>query len=326
MGSHRIKNSYSETPSGSKSHKFGSSSPNCPASPSLSFLFVVNELHLDPHAAPNVDQWGTVMPPFDPKSYEGEAAGTVFRYRDGEIEVAQGYYWERDNSLDPDTLLRPAGSIYRSSNSNNNSNSSTSFTDEQPWELTKYAQFTVFNCWRPLPCVYMEEDPLCTLISPYPLNSGAGSGGRVRVYGEGSPLNLMSFEDPDITGITHIAAGGNSQVVAGRQPSWMPSLVPEMFRNTDRHAPASRGLGGLLPVIIGQMALTQPKGETDRPFVEQWWHRRHWRRPELGTTVSHPMDIRAVVVHVALDEIENKEGSTSESLENFEVGAVVRES
>ncbi|KAI1355872.1 hypothetical protein F5Y01DRAFT_301480 [Xylaria sp. FL0043] len=296
----------------SKSHKPDkptSRSTKCPATPPLSFLFVVNEIHIDPHSPPNVDQWGTVMPPFDPGSYVGETAGAVFRYRDGEVEAARGYYWERDNNsgIDPDTRLRHAGGIYLRSGSNPR-RSGGGGADEQPWELSKYAQFTVFHCWRPLPCVYMEEDPLR------------------RAYGEGRPLTLMSFEDPDITGITHVAAGGTSTVVAGRRPSWMPSLVPEMFRNTDPYAPSSRGLGGLLPVVIAQMALTQPRGQTDRPFMARWWHRGYWRRPDLESTVSHPMDIRAVMVHVALDEIENREGSTRESLENFEAGAVVRES
>ncbi|KAI1419712.1 hypothetical protein F5Y12DRAFT_792981 [Xylaria sp. FL1777] len=306
--SHSVERNSHTDKHGSKSSKpdknAGASGSNS-APPRLSFLFVVNELLLDAYALPNVDQWGTVMPPFDPRCYEGEAPGAVFRYRDGEIEEARGYYWERD-VLDLNSTLKPAGSIYLSGG------------DEPPWELTKYSQYTVFNCWRPLPCVYMEEDPLCTLIRPYGVDSG--------VYREGHQLNLMSFEEADITGITHIAADGDSQVVAGRQPSWMPSLVPEMFRNQDRNAPVSRGLGGLLPVIIGQMALTQPKGQTDRPFTSQWWHRRHWRRPDLGTTVSHPLEIRAVIVHVALDEVENREGSTRESLENFETGIVVRES
>ncbi|KAI1271823.1 hypothetical protein F5Y07DRAFT_413198 [Xylaria sp. FL0933] len=343
MGIHKTKPSSHSERQDSKSHKPDkptSRSTKCPATPSLSFLFVVNEIHIDPHSPPNVDQWGTVMPPFDPGSYAGETVGTVFRYRDGEVEAARGYYWERDNSsVDPDTRLRCAGGIYLRSGSNPNhpNRNSGGGADEQPWELSKYAQFTVFHCWRPLPCVYMEEDPLCALISPYPFHLGPGyssggggaqfaSTGRRRAYGEGRPLTLMSFEDPDITGITHVAAGGTSPVVAGRRPSWMPSLVPEMFRNTDRYAPSSRGLGGLLPVVIAQMALTQPRGQTDRPFMSRWWHRGYWRRPDLESTVSHPMDIRAVMVHVALDDIENREGSTRESLENFEAGAVVRES
>ncbi|RWA13583.1 hypothetical protein EKO27_g1518 [Xylaria grammica] len=175
------------------------------------------------------------MPPFEPSHYEGEATGTVFRYRDGEIEVARGYYWERD-VIDLDNTARPTGSIYLAGGNDGK---------DPPWETTKYAQYTVFNCWRPLPCVYMEDDPLCSSIGP---------------YATGRPLALMSFEEPDITGITHITTGGRSQVVAGQGPSWMPSLVPEMFRNPDRRAPISRGLGGLLPVIIGQMALTQPPG------------------------------------------------------------------
>ncbi|KAF2971340.1 hypothetical protein GQX73_g2195 [Xylaria multiplex] len=267
---------------------------------SLSFLFVVNELLLDPHARPNLDQWGTAMPPFDSNHYEGEAAGTVFRYHDGVVEVARGYYWERD-VINLNSTMRPAGSIYLAGGDDGR---------DPPWEMTKYSQYTVFNCWRPLPCVYMENDPLCTRIGP---------------YSNGPPLTLMSFEEPDITGITHITTGGSSQVVAGRDPTWIPSLVPEMFRNPDRNAPVSRGLGGLLPVIIGQMALTQPHGHTDRPFLSRWWHNGHWRRRDLGTTVSHPLSIRGVVVHVALDEFENREGSTKETLENFEAGAVVRE-
>ncbi|KAI1313240.1 hypothetical protein F5Y03DRAFT_159915 [Xylaria venustula] len=287
-------------------HTSTNATPTYTEQPPVSFLFVVNELLLNPNTPPNVDQWGTVMPPFDPQSYASEAPGRVFRYRDGEITEARGYYWERE-CMDLESPHKCPGSIYLTGGV------------VPPWEMTRYSQYTVFHCWRPLPCVYMEDDPLCTLIAP------RGGVPRRGWCGESRPLYRLSFETPDMTGISHITAGGTSQITAGRNPSWIPSLVPEMFRNEDPCAPVSRGLGGLLPVIVAQMALTQPRGQTDRPFIERWWHRRHWRRPNAGTTVTHPFDIRAVIVHVALDEIENPEGSTKETLENFEAGSVVRE-
>ncbi|KAI0968739.1 hypothetical protein F4678DRAFT_481935 [Xylaria arbuscula] len=306
--SHPNNHASKPTRSDRTTHTSTHATPTYPEPPPLSFLFVVNELLFNLNTTPNVDQWGTVMPPFDPHSYASESPGRVFRYHDGEVTEARDYYWERQ-CMDLASPDKCPGSIYLHGGST------------PPWELTRFSQYTVFHCWRPLPCVYMEDDPLCTLIAPY-----RGEPWQ-RWYGEARPLYRLSFEPPDITGISHITAGGESasQVVAGRNPSWIPSLVPEMFRNEDPNAPPSRGLGGLLPVLIAQMALTQPRGQTDRPFLERWWHQRHWRGRNRGTTMSHPLDIRAVIVHVALDEMDNPEGSTKESLENFEAASVIRE-
>ncbi|KAI0508933.1 hypothetical protein F5B22DRAFT_649435 [Xylaria bambusicola] len=282
-----------------------SGSATIPPEPRLSFLFVVNEVILHPNAPPNIDTQGFVLPPFDPNAYIGEMSGTVFRYRDDEISVARGYAWARDN-VDPDSPLKPSGSIYQRNR------------DEPHYEMAKYSQFTVFNGWGPLPCLYMQEDPLSTLIVPYGFHNP-------NPHIEGHLLHVMSFSQPDVTGITQISKLGSSRVVAGCEPSWIPSLVPEVFRNTDPRAPLSRGLGGLLPVIIAQMALTQPRGQTDRPFASRLWHGKRWMGGDLGSTVSHPFEVRAVVVHVALDEVENRDGSTKDALRDFEAGVIIDE-
>jgi hypothetical protein len=209
----------------------------------------VNEIALYPNVLPTVDFWGTAIPPDNPAHYAGEYVGTVFRFTDGRVQEARGYKWVRDNRIDPATNLRPAGRIV---------------WDHQngvQYPMQEYSKFTVFNCWRPLPVVYVETDPMSTPIGE---------------FGAGHRWNLMGFDQPDRTGVTRIAAAGVSQVICGRAPSWAPSLVPDMFRNLHPNLPHSAGLAGSLPVIIGLMALTHPPGQTDVPFLNQLWHHRRW--------------------------------------------------
>lgn len=192
------------------------------------------------------------MPPENPRDYDGEAQGTVFRYRDGVTEVAEGYYWYRDPAaVDAQTGLRPAGAIMRLEGDGSGTQ----------WPMEEYSAFTVFNCWGPLPCVYEKADALSTFIGP---------------YGAGQRWNVMSFQAPDGSGLTRVSSAGNSQVVMGKNPSWMPSIVPELFWNASSHAPTSTGLGGELPVIIAQMALSQPRQQTDVPFLSRWWNHGEW--------------------------------------------------
>lgn len=67
--------------------------------------------------------------------------------------------------------------------------------------------------------------------------------------------------------------------VAGRNASWMPSLVPRVFENTTRYeTPKSRGLGGDLPVVIGLMAFHASKvGHASGVFSSGMWKRGQWR-------------------------------------------------
>lgn len=206
---------------------------------------MVNELPLAQNYPPTVDYWGTAMPPDRPAFYAGECPGRVFRYVDGEIHQALGYTWSRKNPSDPDG---PVGNIV------------VNGADGLVYPTQEYSTFTVFNCWGPLPCVYVKADVTMTNLGD---------------YGIGHRWHLMSFQSPDSTGVSRIAEAGGSQVVAGRGPTWAPSLVNGMFMNYGNR-PQSQGLAGELPVIIGQMALTHTQGHTDQPFIRQLWHRRKW--------------------------------------------------
>ncbi|TRX89437.1 hypothetical protein FHL15_009606 [Xylaria flabelliformis] len=249
---------------------------------SFTFLFVVNSLSVRKDAEPLTDQWGARMPPECALDYEAEGQGAVWRYRDGVIERAQGYDWDRDYEVHPVTGLMPEGCI------------NLIDRDGVRWPMPEYKKFTVFNCWGPLPCVYVRGDVLSMLIGP---------------YGNGDCWRFMSFERHDHSGVTRIAEAGNAQTVVGRNPSWMPSLVPEMFRSLDRNAPPSEGLSGELGVILGQMALTESYSRTDKPFE-----------------LKDPTDLRGVLVVICLDSYENEEGSTAGRLRSFEEqGVIVRE-
>jgi len=211
----------------------------------------VNELELAP-VRPTVDQWGTEIPPDYPGDYAGEYPGTVFRYIDGRIEAAPRYTWIRNEGFaDASSRLRYPGQI------------AYQHDDGNFYPMPEYSTYTVFNCWRPLPCVFVEADPMSTLIG---------------IYGNGLRWCLMGFKAPDGTGITRISrSGGASQVVGGRRPTWMPSLVPAMFENTAADIPRSIGLAGPLSVIIGRMALAYPRHRTDEPFTTGMWHHKLWR-------------------------------------------------
>ncbi|KAI1733512.1 hypothetical protein F4680DRAFT_454887 [Xylaria scruposa] len=267
---------------------------------SFTFLFVVNGLSVRKEAEPLTDQWGARMPPECALDYEGERQGAVWRYCDGVIERAQGYDWGRDYEVHPVTGLMPEGSI------------DLVDRDGVRWPMPEYKKFTVFNCWGPLPCVYVKGDVLSMLIGP---------------YGNGDCWRTMSFERHDNnSAITRIAESGNAQTVAGRNPSWMPSLVPEMFRSLEGNAPPSEGLGGELGVILGQMALAESHSRTDKPFEGQWWHHRRWRPQRAKPELNDPTDLRGVLVVICLDSYENEEGSTAGRLRSFEEqGVIVRE-
>lgn len=204
----------------------------------------------------HTDQWGYRLPPSEASDYEGETPGAVYRYRDGEVEVAPEYYWYRLANMSTTTgRSRRGGRIMH-------------FDDEDGEEsqMPEYSSYTVFRRSGPLPCLYAAGDVLAT---------------RRGVAWQG-----MSFGADDGSGVTRIVAGeGPEDVVAGQSPSWIPGLVSEVFWNSDPEAPPSRGLGGLLPVILGQMALSQPRGHIDNPFIYQWWHHRRWT-PAMGSTTG----------------------------------------
>ncbi|KAI1323671.1 hypothetical protein F5Y16DRAFT_332846 [Xylariaceae sp. FL0255] len=260
----------------------------------LSFLFVVNEyiLQCGINAPFTPDPWGSIMPPEDPWHYSDEIVGTVFRWQDGNITPATDYVWYRPEGIHPTNGTRAEGYI----------------SSRYYGQCEQYKTFAVFNCWRPLPCVYAQADPMVTPLG----NLGAGE-----------HWSLMGFEDDDGTGLTRIAADRGVQVVAGRNPSWLPGLIPNTFENLITGTP-SNGLGGELAVIIGRVALQYGQNDTDTPFRGGKWKYGVWQSPHNPADVTGPGALRGVLVHIALDP-ENTTHSTFAHLQTFEQNARIVE-
>ncbi|KAJ2989666.1 hypothetical protein NUW58_g3352 [Xylaria curta] len=157
------------------------------------------------------------------------------------------------------------------------------------------------------------------ISSKSPDESAGEARGRVPKTGQ-HPESRWLLNDDD--GDNDVPA---SLLVEGRDPSWIPSLVPDIYRNKASSARASRGLGGELGVIIGQMALTESHGYTDQVFENGWWNNRNWMPQRDRSPMRDPLDIRGVVVSIFLDTYENPDGSTRDAIRAFENGVVVRE-
>ncbi|KAK8110640.1 uncharacterized protein PG998_007097 [Apiospora kogelbergensis] len=79
------------------------------------------------------------------------------------------------------------------------------------------------------------------------------------------------------------STSGNVRTVAGRNATWVGSLVPEAYNNIRTHT-TSLGLGGEFSLLIGLMALAQPIGRCDEAFTDPQWSRNRWtgRRNPAG--------------------------------------------
>ena len=217
----------------------------------FSFLFVVNELADPPGGGLGVrmDQWGNILPPHNiPGTVQGFAdgrAGPVFRYRDGVVTSLEGqYFWAR----------QPNGEgIIKSS----------MLVDPQTNEwsaTTPYATYTVFHGWRFLPFFWMASDAVIT-------NSEAPNSMQM--------LYRLHFQDRrEWPGLSEINAVGYPLLLFGRRPSWIASLVPKIYANRTPECPLSVGLAGELPVILGLMALSQPRGHCHEGF--KFWQNGYW--------------------------------------------------
>ncbi|KAK4226050.1 hypothetical protein QBC38DRAFT_529693 [Podospora fimiseda] len=321
-------------PTGSKSNRHASSSfsshhksshshrhtnPNCsststvthvssffsPAS-TTSFLFIVNELqiNLEPNRAagsdPSVprDQWTNTMPPQLATAYTSETIGTVFRYTNGIITPAQNYAWYRP------VWNRTPGRIVRLDPNTNTINGYPIPYDNQWGPSTQ----TIFSCSPHLPIIVSETD--ATLGTAF-----------MRRYcpcdrhyeGNYIPWNVLHFEPggegsscPGVSFVNATAAGYT--FVMGKDPSWMPSLVPMSYRNSrSGEIPESRGLSGQLPTVIGLMAFQGQPEHVDNVFLNGKWHENRW------TGTSHaPRHVpkggderpRGFLVQVCLDNLQ----------------------
>lgn len=183
------------------------------------------------------------------------------RYLDGEVSEAVGYHWYRDSS-------DAKGYLFRLDTSGNYilDPSTDSYMAAQ-----EYKTFAVFACNPLLPIMVTDMDPL-VYESHWDL---------LRIF---HSRGIQSGLSQVVTLQSPMADGqGPVRYVAGKSPSWVPGLIPETYRNPSSHAPASLGLGGELPVILGLMALNERplsrgQNEANEVFLEkQQWRNGRWR-------------------------------------------------
>lgn len=186
---------------------------------------------------PEPDRWGNVIPPTRPEQYTGETPSSVMRYDRGRVTQADEYYWAR--------LGGPR-------------------TQGRIWPLQGafvpmiYKEQTVFSCNPFLPIVVANGDTSLPTDDP-----GDDRGGP--------DWNLLHFRhDMDAhPGVSLATCSRSNRLrVAGRDPSWIPHLVPQGFANPHSHQ-SSQGLGGDLPLLLALMAFSEPRHLHDSPEVDQ---------------------------------------------------------
>ncbi|KAL2129818.1 hypothetical protein VTI74DRAFT_7267 [Chaetomium olivicolor] len=223
-----------------------------------SFLFIVNELQVDPDSYPEVDQWLNPVPPERADAYVGEVVGTVFRYQNGIVSPAHGYRWYRDPTRADQT------GIYRF-------NQQTGRFDGRP---AHYRTQTIFACSALLPMIVTDGDPslgntflrrLCNCDARYDREG----------YSPWFPLHFAGGDQGG--GISYVCSGATGDPwVAGKDASWIPALVPSAYRNTAPSAPRSRGLSGHLPIILALMAFHGRRDRASEVFLNRSWHMNRW--------------------------------------------------
>lgn len=223
------------------------------------------ELNLEPPSGSSIlrDPWLSIVPPQSPEAYTGELVGTVFRYCSGVVTPAPNYAWYR-----PHGMNRPGFIARRNQDTGLPDGRPTPYTDD--WGS---ATQTMFSCSPHLPILVTNTDAtlgtsfLCRRC-PCDLQFGDGY----------APWRLLHFEgSTEHPGVSFVnACGKGSPCVLGRDPSWMPSLVPSTYQNTCAGVPQSRGLAGQLPTVIGLMAFQSRFRRADEVFANRKWHMGQW--------------------------------------------------
>ncbi|KAJ9139416.1 hypothetical protein NKR23_g7922 [Pleurostoma richardsiae] len=285
------------------STKAESSSSRPTQQPSVTFLFVVNELIPNQqYPRANFDQWGSRLPPGHPDAYIGEESSLVFKY----------------TSVTPDSCSiqrMPEYSWYRTGRDQPGSICTWDQTGEHI-SITEYHLYktcTVFRGWRFLPLMFMYNDATITELD----NSDVGT-----------MLHAVHLRPRDSNpGVSEVVTRA-SLYAAGRSADWIPSLLPLKYANPFADAPHSRGLAGELPVILGLMGLSQPPGQgtIDDAFMRGFWRDdKKWRCPLTHNQDAIPgpdQDPRALLVQVCFDP-ENPTGSNEQTLSSLEWGQII---
>ncbi|KAF6824785.1 hypothetical protein CPLU01_10649 [Colletotrichum plurivorum] len=262
----------------------------------LSFLFVVNEFQLfdDQNGnAPEADRFGNPLPPTNPAAYGDERVGSVWRYENGVISPADNYVWYRPEPGIEGTIALQYEQQYDDG------------TGRSVWsydQMEVHSTFSVFNCWRFLPCIWTDVDS------------------SVEEMGLDYKWSQLEFgHDTGEMGVTRLQ--GLERHVAGKSPSWIPALLPETYAVPSGSWPQSRGLGGPFGIIIALIALSRRPGHTDEAFREGLWRNGRLTSGFSRSSRAEPDSKgppRGVLVQICYDTHYNLQGSTFDAIDNFE--------
>ncbi|KAL2019013.1 hypothetical protein VTK56DRAFT_10178 [Thermocarpiscus australiensis] len=248
----------------------------------FSFLFVVNELQFDLDGRALTDQWGNTVPPLKAEAYNGEIVGTVFRYENGVISPAAGYTWHRPAMGHRGCIVRvnQAGVI-----------------DGFP---AHYSTQTIFACSPLLPVIVTHED--ASLGYSFFRRFCACD----QRFDEPHCTTWFQLHFEHQNGVSFVNSYGSGYTyVAGKDASWIPSLVPSAYQNTGASSPPSEGLSGELPIILALMGFHSRAGRASDVFSNQKWHLGQWRGSSRAPThLPKPGESpRGLLVQVCADNL-----------------------
>lgn len=253
--------------------------------PSVSFLFIVNELQVneDPRngVIPRVDENGRWIPPVFRAGFYAQTAGRVYRWRDGVVTAADGYQWHSEHINATTQALGANGTVYAPNNV----------------PLDCYKATTVFYCnpWTQFLTAFGDAGARDMTMSTEPNH---------RWW----PLTFR--HDRQISRVDVVG----EEYLAGTGATWVDQLVPNAYNN---YPPShqSAGLAGDLPTVISLVAFSCPYDQLDDVLlVDRAWQNHQW----IGhTRQTGRSGRRGVISSVYLDP-ENNLGSTNDTLYHLE--------
>ncbi|KAK7954754.1 hypothetical protein PG996_015561 [Apiospora saccharicola] len=315
--SHSHRSSRSER-HGHRSHASKSSGSFKPSgSYPCRFIFTVTELSYADNATPYYDSLNNQLPPQDFTDFGPRIPGKILRYNNGDVSVAPGFaavpgrpYYDADNEND----WRPSTIGYYTDTILNNEGQVMRLTERTWMPLQSYSTTTMYNCSPFAPCLFKPGD------------ASDPNDPMARDYGD---FRMMHFTNEG--GVSRASANGGIRKVAGNNPTWVGSLVPDAY-NDRKTGQVSTGLGGEFSLLIALMALAQARGHCDRAFTEQKWLNNRWtgRRNPIGWP-NDDEEPRGVVVEIAYEKASDNgtmpPGSSWEDIQTVEwSGIAVRES
>ncbi|KAJ1329755.1 hypothetical protein MN608_06491 [Microdochium nivale] len=274
----------------------------------VDFVFAVIELEVTDayFQEQRFDDWGNSIPPFMPEHFNELWNSHVYRYRDGDVFEAPNYIWSRQVESEAAEVR-----IFRLF-----PDPSTSVIS--PRECTPcHDGRTLFNCGPFLPAVIADCDVVNieTFSSQWELqraienNPGLATQRLANVW-----RSLRLHKDNVVTRVSTLEAYPKH---VAPQASWVPSIVPEQYRDPDpRHQGSSHGLGGDFGTIIGLMALGQAPHQTREAFASAWrgyqWAARRQRDSFTGVP-------RGILVHMAIDDSRQEVGQALMAIHEAEL-------